>query len=158
MNKSIKYTLRKLVFLGVLAALVASPFIVAEYRSQTTTDPYILLAREIEAFEKDVDVLNIIDHPQMPNGVSIITYIPEFATWSVRQDQENFKRWFTDAVRSAEWDQASLFISWDYPPSNLKIQGGWVCEELRADFCKWTYIPSQPVHPDYVIWPGIGNP
>lgn len=154
-----KYTIRKLGFLVVLAVLVASPFIAQKYRSLTTTDPYILLAREIEAFPKGgVDVLNIIDHPQMANGVSVITYIPEFPKWSVRQDQENFKRWFTDAIRSAGWDQATLFVSWDYPPSDLKIQGGWLCDELRTDFCEWTYIPSQPIRPDYVIWEGIGNP
>ncbi|MEK0324771.1 MAG: hypothetical protein QQN63_03625, partial [Nitrosopumilus sp.] len=60
-----KYKIRKLVFILVLLALLASPFAIAEYRSQNTNDPFILMARDIErGFQSgEVDILAIFPFP-----------------------------------------------------------------------------------------------
>ncbi|HDZ14770.1 MAG TPA: hypothetical protein ENH60_07710, partial [Pricia sp.] len=78
-----KYTIRKLLFLLVIVAMVASPFAVQKYNSMTTIDPYILMAREIEAFPSGgVDVLiveDVEDVPSVENGVGVSLVIEEYS-------------------------------------------------------------------------------
>ena len=154
-----KYLIRKLVFILLIVAIIASPFAYLEYKSQTTTDPYILMAREIEDFELGgVDVLALKDHPNIPNGLTLLTYIEDFPNWTVRKDQENFKRHVTDIVRDYDYDAVVIIVGWDYPPKQFRAQGAWVCLELRASACEWDFIPGQTVPQEFITWPGIGKP
>jgi hypothetical protein len=154
-----KYTIRKLIFILILVLLVASPFIVVAYESATTTDPYILMARAIEDYEGgDVDVLNLHDHPNISNGISLIVYIEDFPNWSIRKDQENFKRHVLQIIHDYEFDAVVIILGWDYVPKTFRAQGAWVCLELRSSFCEWDYIPGVEVPQEFIKWPGIGKP
>ncbi len=159
MNDTLKYTLRKLAFLVVLAALIASPFAVQAYKSATTTDPYILMAREIEGFEKGgVDVLGIEDHQSIPGRIVLVSYIEDYSNWSVRQDQHNFTGAVLRAIARYDFESVLILIGWDFPPPDFRVQGLWSCEELRRTSCVWEIVPSVVVQEKYILWPGIGNP
>ncbi len=160
MNKTgWKYTIRKLGFIVVLAALVASPFLVQAYESATTTDPFILMAREIEGFETGgVDVINLKDDPNVPNAITMLVNIEDFPNWSVRKDQHNFKNHVIRTIDRYDYEAVSIFLGWDWPAEDFHIQAVIVCPELRVSSCEWTYVPSTKVEPRYIEWPGIGNP
>lgn len=157
-----KYTLRRLGFLLILALLIASPFTIQAYQSATTTDPYILIAREIEGFEKGgVDVLSVEENTEVEDGVLIVTYIEDYPNWSLRRDQENFKSLVLQAISKKDFSAAVVAIGWDFPPippEAYRVQGIWVCGELRRNSCTWEQVPSTQLLPQYTVWAGIGKP
>lgn len=154
-----KYTARKLVFILVLATLIATPFGIQAYLSATTTDPYILMAREIEQFEKGgVDVLNVEENRDVGDGVIILAYIESYPEWSLRQDQLNFNQHILRVIARYDFESASILIGWDFPPEDFRIQGAWVCEELRRGSCTWEKVASVIVRSEFIQWPGIGKP
>ncbi len=159
-----KYTLRKLGFLVVLAALIATPFAVQKYKSLTTTDPYILMAREIESFERsDVDVLFIEKNPnpEFENRVAVFTYIEEYPSWSVRKDQVNFNQFVLQTIAKRDFEAVDIIIGWDFPPnppSAYRVQGLWTCPELRRSSCVWEQVPSIQLKSAYTVWAGMGKP
>lgn len=154
-----KYTVRKLVFILVLVILIASPFGYIEYRSLTTTDPFILIARELEGFEKGgIDILNVIEDKDVDRGLVIVAYIEDYPNWSVRQDQQNFNRAVLQAIGVHEFNAVTVFIGWDFPPEIYKIQGVWVCPELRRGACEWEMVPGITLRREFIVWPGIGKP
>lgn len=163
MKDSLKYTLRKLGFIVVLAALVASPFIVQKYNSLTTTDPYILMAREVEAFsEGDADVLLVQDdgRPQIVDGVIVILHIDDYFRWSDRII-ENFNRHVMNAVRPHEYETLLIAIGWGAPADTTLIQREVTCTNIRVqrpDMCETTTVPGMRLPPNLIQWPGIGNP
>lgn len=159
MKNPIKYTLRKLAFLVILATLVASPFGIAEYKSLTTTDPYILMAREIERYPiGGIDVLYVADNPRIPDSLSILVFIPEYSKWSERKDVSNFKRDVLGTIANYGYKAVGILVGWDFPPPRFRAQGLISCLELRKSSCIWEPIPSIEVDPEYVKWPGIGKP
>ncbi len=154
-----KFLIRKLLFVTSLALLVYAPFGVADYKSRTTTDPYILMAREIEAFPKGgVDVLYVVDNDAVTNGILVVAYIEDYPDWSLRQDQPNFKRHVIQAVARYDFESVLILIGWDFPPEDFRVQGLFRCMELRRSSCEWEQVPSIRVRPDFVKWPGIGKP
>ena len=154
-----KYTLRKLLFLLVIVLMVAAPFAVVEYRSLTTDDPYILIAREIEHFVKGgVDVLNVTDNVSRADGIVIIVYIPEYPDWNVRKDHVNFNQAVLQAIAKYEFTSVVIFIGWDFPPDNYRVQGSYACPEMRRQSCEWEQVPSIELRDDFIRWPGIGKP
>ncbi len=157
-----KYTFRKLGLIAFLAALVYSPFGVAAYKSATTKDPFILMAREIEAFPVGgIDVLHVGEIPsgQISNGLRVLVYIPNFPDWSERGETENFKRMILAMTREREYDNLLISIGWDYPVKQMAVQGTWTCLDLRAtiDPCVWD-LKTFAVPAVFVKWPGIGKP
>lgn len=154
-----KFLLRKLVFLVVLVALAASPFLVAEYKSLNTTDPYILIAREVEAFELGgVDVLFVQDKPGNDGGVDIFAYMPDFQEWSVRKDRANFERHVLQVIGRYGYERFTVVMGWDFPPEEMRIQGLIICPELRQSSCTFDVLPSVRLTDEFIQWPGIGNP
>jgi hypothetical protein len=153
-----KFKIRKLIFLVVLFALVAAPFAYTEYRSSTTTDPYILVARELERGTPGVDVLGAEDHPNLNGLMTIVFYIKDFPDWSVRQDQPNFQRAVLQAVARQDYTGALIIIGWDFPPPDYRVQGLWLCPELRRLSCEWEMVLGRQIPDKYMQWPGIGNP
>ena len=138
-------------FLVVLVALAASPFLVAEYKSLNTTDPYILIAREVEAFELGgVDVLFVRGRPEKnPTGVEIFAYMPDYSEWSVRKDRVNFERHILRVISRYGFESVTVV---------MRVQGLIVCEELRQLSCTWSPVPSISLEDEFLQWPGIGNP
>ncbi len=159
-----KYTIRKLVFLLVLSALIATPFGIQEYRSLITTDQYILMAREIEAFPPGgVDVLiveDVEDVPSVENGVGVSLVIEQYPHWSERI-LENFNRQVMDAVRVYEYDEVVMLIGqWDVPADTVLVDWRITCTNirvLRPDMCE-AILLSGTLPPSFLKWPGIGNP
>ncbi len=154
-----KYTLRKLLFLLAIVLMVAAPFAVAEYRSLTTDDPYILIAREVENYVKGgVDVLNVLDNIERKDGILIIVYIPDYPSWSVRQDHVNFNQALLQAIGRYEFTSVVVFIGWDFPVDNFRVQGTYACPEMRRQSCVWAQVPSVELRDEFIRWPGIGKP
>ncbi len=153
-----KFRIRKLIFLVILFSLVATPFAITEYQSRTTTDPYILVARELERGTKGVDVLGAEDHPNHGGVMTIIMYIKDFPDWSLRQDQPNFQRAVLQAIAKHGYIGALIVVGWDFPPPNYRVQGLWLCPELRRLSCEWELVPAAEVPDKFMQWPGIGNP
>ena len=154
-----KYTIRKLVFLLLLTSIVLAPFAYTEYQSLTTDDPLILIARELEDFEKGgIDVLNVLEDEEIQGGLIIVVYIEDYPDWTVRQDQQNFNRAILQAIGKRGFEAVVTFIGWDFPPPIYKIQGTWICPELRRSACEWDIVPGITLKQEFVIWPGIGNP
>jgi hypothetical protein len=159
MKESVKYTLRKLGFLLVLATLIVSPFAVQEYKSTTTTNPYILMARAIESFELGgVDVLEVSDWPGQAGGIRILTYIEDYPNWDIRRQQHNFKAHVVKVVGDYDFNSVVVVLGWDYPLKDFRIQGQWVCFELRATSCEWEYLNGIRIPSNVIKWPGIGKP
>ena len=155
-----KYKIRKLVFILVLLALIASPFAIAEYRSQNTNDPFILMARDIErGFQSgEVDILAIFPFPDKPNILSFLAYIENFPDWS-DNTQENFKRYILDLSRGTDYDSIEIAIGWDFPPEQFRIQGIYICDEtFKTANCPWFGDIGLRVDREFIVWPGIGNP
>jgi len=153
-----KYRIRKLIFLLVLASMVLIPMAYAEYESINTTDPFILIAREVEAYKKSVDVLGVEEHKQIRGRAVIFAHIPDFPDWSIRVEQENFKVAVIRAASRYGFDSVVIIIGWDFPPPDFRVQGVWECEELRRSSCVWIKIPSVVLDENFRPWPGIGNP
>ena len=154
-----KYTIRKLGFLLALVLMTAAPFMYQEYRSLTTTDPYILMARDIERFEKGgVDVLTIQENPELKNGITTVVYIKNYSEWSIRQDIPNFNRHVLRAIAKYSYTAAVIAVGWDFLPEDFRVQGVWICPELRRGSCEWEKVPSVQLDQKFVKWPGIGNP
>ncbi len=158
-----KYTIRKLGFLLVLAALVASPFAVQTYNSLTTIDPYILMAREVESFsEGAVDVLLVQDdgRPEIRDGVIVVLSIDDYFRWSERI-VENFNRHVMNAVRPYEYERVLIAIGWGAPADSTLIQREVTCTNIRVsrpDMCSTISVPGMRLPPNLIKWPGIGKP
>ena len=153
-----KFRIRKLIFLVVLLSLVAAPIAYTEYQSLTTTDPYILVARELERGTPGVDVLAAEDHPDRQGVMTVIVYIEDYPKWTLRQGQPSFNRAVLQAVARQGYEGALIVIGWDFPPPNDRVQGLWTCPELRQLACEWETIPGQVIPDKFMMWPGIGNP
>lgn len=154
-----KYTLRKLGLVVFLALLVASPFLKVEYDRRTTTDPYILMAREIENWRLgEVDVIKMFS-PGPSDGVLTLVFIENFPTWS-DNDRENFKRAVLHIVReNGTFKTMVIAMGWNYTPKTMRIQGIYACDELRAGSCTYDSVfPSIPVKPEDLMWVKIGRP
>ncbi len=154
-----KYTIRKLLFLLAIALMVAAPFAVAKYRSLTTDDPYILIARELEGYSRGgIDVLNVLDNSERKDGILIVVYIPDYPEWTVRQDHVNFNQAILQAIGRYQFTSVVVFIGWDFPTDNFKVQGSYACPEMRRQSCTWTQVASVELRDKFVKWPGIGKP
>lgn len=153
-----KYRIRKLIFLAVLAAMAMAPFAYTEYESRTTTDPFILVAREVEGFGKGVDVLGAEAHRNIPNRLVLFMYIETFPEWDPRKDYPNFKVAVIQAAARYDFDSVLILIGWDFPPAVFRVQGLWQCEDLRRSSCVWQQVPSVVLTERFRPWPGIGNP
>ena len=161
MKDSTKYTIRKLGFVLILVALIVSPFGVQEYKSKTTTDPYILIAREIESFSSgDVDVLNVEDSPTVEESVAVFIFIDDYSRWSSRII-ENFNRHVTEIVRDYEYDEVVMIIGWGAPVEQMLIQRVIKCTNLRvlrSDMCGTEVVPGSRLSSEFIKWRGIGEP
>ena len=154
-----KYTIRKILFVLALVSIVGAPFAYAKYQSITTTDPYILIARELEGYNKGgVDVLNVSDNPDRPKGIRMIIFIPDYPDWSFRKDQQNFNQLALQAIGRYDFTAVVMFIGWDFKPDNFKIQGSWTCPEMRRQSCEWLAVPGIGIGKEFILWPGIGRP
>jgi len=156
-----KYLFRKLGFVAILGMLIASPFAVARYNSLTTRDPYILMARQIEAFEEGgVDVVTTEDHPNIENGLTVIVNIPDYSKWSERI-KENFLRLVMDTARDYDYDDLVIVIGWGAPVETMLIQRAIKCVNLtvvRANACSEEVVQGAKIPSKYIKWPGIGKP
>lgn len=159
MRNSLKYTLRKLAFLVILVSLIASPFAIQEYKSLTTTDPFILMAREIERQPVgNIDVLYLQEHPDREKAITLVAFLPDYPDWTVRLERENFKRDVLSTIMGYGYNSIGIIFGWDYPPPKFQVQGIITCLEPRASLCTYKPVAAQPIAPEYVSWPGIGNP
>ena len=154
-----KYTIRKLLFLLVLGAMVATPFAYTEYKSLTTTDPFILMARDIRQFRKGgINVLTVQENPGLADGITTVLYIRDYPDWSVRQDHPNFNQHVLQAIAKYDYTGVVMAIGWDFPPDQFRVQGAWVCEELRRSSCTYESVPSIILKPEFIQWPKEGKP
>ncbi len=153
-----KFRIRKLIFLVVLAALASAPFLVAEHKSRTTTDPYILMAREVQGFRLRVNVLGIENHPNFEGVVTVFVYVRDFPDWTIRQDHPNFQTKVLQAAARQDFEGALILIGWDFPPPDYRVQALWMCEELRRQSCAWEAVPSITVPADKLPWPEARRP
>ncbi len=154
-----KYTIRELGFLVFLALLIASPLIKMEYDKRTTTDPFILMAREIEDFlSGEVDVITVEEDQNLPNTLTVIVFIEEYPKWS-QTAVENFKRYVLQVTREHDYDSLLIVYGWNYSAKKYRVQGTHLCLELKTKSCVWqSVIPGVPIETDFIKWPGIGNP
>lgn len=158
-----KFLIRKLLFVVSLALLVYSPFGIAEYKSRTTTDPYILMARELEAFSlPGVDAIWVWDNPGVKNGLAMLVNIAPYPEWTSNQ-RENFTRYALEVTRgddrgASEWVALELALGWDYPAESIRVQMVIICTDLRASSCYSQNVPGMTVIPQFIKWPGIGKP
>ncbi len=153
-----KFLIRKLIFIGILAALIAAPFAYTEFRSATTTDPFILIAREVEAYGQGVDVLSVTEHKSIDDTVVVVTFIPDYSSWSIHQDHANFNGAVLRIIARHGYIGTVIVIGWDFPPPEYRVQGAYVCLELRRVSCVWEKIASVEMLPEFTVWPGIGEP
>lgn len=153
------YTLRKLGLILILVLAISAPWIVAEVKSRTTTDPFILMAREIEQYPiGNIDVLYLQEHPTKEGGITIVAFLPDYPDWSVRLERENFKRDVISTIMRYGYNSVGIIFGWDYPPPDFRVQGIISCLEPRASLCTYDPVPAQPIAPEFIPWPGIGNP
>ncbi len=161
--KQHKYTIRKLGLLLVLAALVFTPFGMAAYKSATTQDPYILMARDIEGFSGGaVDVLLVQDdlRPQIVDGAVVVVAIDDYFRWSERI-VENFNRHVMNAVITYEYEEVLMAIGWGAPADSTLIQREVTCTNIRVnrpDMCVTVTVPGVRLPANFIKWPGIGKP
>jgi hypothetical protein len=154
-----KYTVRKLVFIGILLALIAAPFGVNIWYQINNPDPFVHMARYIESFEKGgVDVLTIFEIGGSDRALAVLVYIKDYPDKWTSVDRENFNRWNLNMLRDNGYKGLELAIGWDYPPPNMRMQGVIVCTEPAAASC----LPMQNVNiivrPEFQRWEGIGKP
>ncbi len=158
-----KYLIRKLLFVASLALLAYSPFGIAEYKSRTTTDPYILMARAIEAFDlPGVDAIKVWDNPGVQDGLAVLVNIDPYPDWTSNQ-RENFTRYVLEVTRGDDRGESpfialELAIGWDYPSDAVRVQLIIICTDLRASSCNAQKIPGMVVDKRHIEWPGIGKP
>ncbi len=154
-----KYLVRKLLFVIALGLAIYAPIGVTAYQSRTTDDPHILMARYLEQLPiGGIDVLNLIDDDKRGVQLLVMVYIEDFPNWTIRQEQENFKRDVVAMTSDNGYDSVLVFVGWDYPPPGYRIQGIWNCQALRASECEWEPQPSVLVDSKHVKWAGIGKP
>jgi len=154
-----KFVIRKLLFLLAIVSMGAAPFVYVEYKSLTTKDPFILMARDIEDFRKgEVDVLTVQENPELRDGITTVVYIKNYPEWSVRQDIPNFNRHVLRAIAKYNYTAAVIAVGWDFLPKDFRVQGVWICPELRRGSCEWEKVPSVQLNQEFIQWPGIGNP
>lgn len=156
-----KYTLRKLGFILVLVALISSPFAVQAYKSITTTDPHVLIAREIEAFSAGaVDVVAVEQNAVLEDGIVVILFIDDYLRWSERII-ENLNRHVMEVVRDREYDEVLMVLGWGAPVEAFLVQREIECTNLRvfrSEMCTTISVPGQKLPSSFIKWPGIGNP
>jgi hypothetical protein len=142
----------------ILVALALAPFGIAAYRSANTTNPYILLAREIEAFSPgDVDVIYVFELPDDVRTLAVVAHIEKYPEWKDKK-RENFKRFILQLARDEDYyTSLHIVLGWNYTPETMHIQGIIVCGELKVASCKWEQV-NVPLSPEFIKWPGIGKP
>lgn len=156
-----KFIVRKLVFVLALALLAASPILIHEYKMSVTTDPFILMAREIEAYEvSGVDVIDVDVPENSPELLRVLVQIEDWPKWSERKDRENFKRLVLQIARENGYESLAIHIGWGYPAKEIRVQGTVFCPELSIHVCEWQYPPGGPMRipEEFIKWPGIGKP
>ncbi len=152
-----KFFLRKIAFLLLLGAAVATPWIIAEVERRTTSDPHILMAREIQQFPiPGVNVLNMFQNTNDLNHVITILHIPRYPDWTGK-DRENLKRFILQIVRGTEYRTVDIVIGWDYNVEAMRAQGIWKCAELSTNSCEWE-ITNVSIKQEFIKWPKEGRP
>ncbi len=158
-----KFLIRKLLFVVSLALLAYAPFGVAAYQSRNTKDPYILMARAMEAFDPPgVDVIKVWDNPGVQDGLAVLVNIHPYPEWTPNT-RENFTRHVLEVTRGddrgeSRWIALELAIGWDYPSEAIRVQLVIICTDLRASSCHSEKVPGMVVSPIHIDWPGIGKP
>ena len=158
-----KYTVRKLLVFLSLILIAFTPTAIAEHKSLTTQGPYILMAREMEAFSSDgVDVIKVWDNPGVQDGLAVLVNIDPYPEWTVNT-RENFTRYMLEVTRGSDrgdrrWTALEIAIGWDYPSEAVRVQLVIICTDLRSSSCHSEKVPGMVVAKEHIIWPGIGNP
>lgn len=158
-----KYLVRKLLFVIALGLAIYAPIGVTAYQSRNTKDPYILMAREIERWEKKIDVVNVFDNTGVLDGLAVIVNIDPYPEWTPKV-RENFTRHVLAVVRGGirgegrEWVALELALGWDYPSREIRVQMLIICTDLRASSCTSQKVAGFVIPPSFIKWPGIGNP
>lgn len=157
-----KYLIRKVLFVAALGLAIYAPIGVTAYQSRNTTDPYIIMARDIERWDKGIDVLKVWDNPGVLDGLAILVNIAPYPEWP-SNTRENFTRYLLEVTRGgdrgeSEWTALEVAIGWDYPSEAVRVQMVIICTDLRATSCTSEQVAGFIVHPDLIDWPGIGNP
>ena len=151
-----KFFLRKIGFLLVLGLLAATPWIIAEVERATTTNPHILMAREIATFPISVNVLNVFLRPESSDHLVVLLHIPKYPDWTGK-DRENLKRFILQIVRGSRYTKIDIAIGWDYTAETMRAQGAWKCSELSTTSCEWLK-PNAVIKPEFIKWPKEGRP
>ena len=152
-----KYTIRKLGFLLLIAAAIATPWIITEVERRTTTDPHIIMAREIAEFPSGgINVVNVFQAVNDLDKVIVLLHIPDYPDWASK-DRENLKRFVLNIVRGTRYQRVDVAIGWDYTAETLRVQGMWVCEGLFAADCEWSKT-NIAIKPSFIKWPKEGRP
>ncbi len=151
-----KYTLRKLAMLLVVGLLIASPALYSAYERATTTDPFILIAREIEAYPAPVDVINVVVAPNDINELIVLLWIPDMPNWAATEN-ENLKRYILQVIRGTKYTKVAIGIGWNYTIKTMRIDGIWICPELKTASCEWN-TSTIKILDEFMVWPGIGRP
>ena len=152
-----KYTIRKLAMLLVVGLLIASPALYSAYERATTKDPFILIAREIEAYPTPgVDVINVVVAPNDINELVVLLWIPDMPNWSTTEN-ENLKRYILQVIRGTRYNKVAIGVGWNYTIKTMRIDGIWVCSELKTASCEWS-TSTVRVSDEFLVWPGIGRP
>ena len=104
-----KFLIRKLLFVISLTLLAYSPFGVAAYKSANTKDPYILMARAIEAYATPgVDVIKVWDNPGVQDGLAVLVNIHPYPEWTPNI-RENFTRHVLEVTRGDDRGEGSKY-------------------------------------------------
>lgn len=152
-----KYVIRKLGLLLVVGLLIASPAIYKAYDRATTKDPFILIARDIEAYPTPgVDVINVVAAPNDLNELIILIWLPDMPNWSATEN-ENLKRYILQVLRGTRYTKVTIGIGWNYTIKTMRIDGVWQCTELKTASCTWD-TSTVRVSDSFLVWPGIGRP
>ena len=159
-----KYTVRKLIFVGIVFLLGLIPFgygpAMEAWEEYQNPDPFKAMARYIESFEKGgVDVLIVFEAPSdQDKRLAVLVYIEDYPDKWTKGERENFTRWNINVLRDYGYEALELALGWDYPPPRAKIQGVIVCLQARATSCLDMQKVDITVRDEFQIWAGIGKP
>ena len=155
-----KYTLRKLGLLIIVMALAAAPFAWKSYQKANPSDPYIIMARKVAAFDPgEIDVVSVFPGISDLDRLIVVVNIAKYASDWPDRHKENFERHVVGVARENGSASLEILIGWDYPSRAMRVQGIVTCDTLRAIDCRWDSVaPGVMLRPQFVKWPGMGQP
>ncbi len=143
-----KYKVRKLLTVLVIVSLILGPIIFIKVEKAIEIMPMIKIARTLEAYESNLDVVNVITSNKEPTKVLIVVLLDNQSYWS-----QSSKIWtnliaFTFKIIKENGYESFIIIS------------GWLEGQVEYESrCESRVVDClyRPIDPQAVLTPWLGK-